>query len=106
MPDLLTDAEAAQVLRVSPRTVARLRTSGQIPYLRGRPALIERADLLAYIERRKETWVRHGKTTPLGWPSTGPGIGKSGGPTGKTVRVGRDHALIHAARRIVASRKT
>jgi excisionase family DNA binding protein len=53
LPKLLTEPEVAEILRCSPYTVARLRKAGKLPYLPGRPVLIDEADLLAYIEDKK-----------------------------------------------------
>jgi len=52
--DLLTPAEAAKALRVSPATLPRWRWSGDGPdYVRvGRKILYRREDLEAYIARR------------------------------------------------------
>lgn len=50
---LLTESEAADLLRCSLQKVKRLRLSGKLPYLRGRPAMIEEADIHAYVEREK-----------------------------------------------------
>jgi excisionase family DNA binding protein len=52
-PKLLTEPEAAEILRCSPYTVARLRKAGKLPYIPGRPVLIDEADLLVYIETVK-----------------------------------------------------
>lgn len=52
-PKLLTQPEAAKILRCSPYTVARIRKAGKLPYIPGRPVLIDEADLLAYIESKK-----------------------------------------------------
>lgn len=54
---LLTQAEVAERLRVSVRTVARLRADGELPYLPGRPVRIAESDLGDYLERRKR-WLR------------------------------------------------
>jgi excisionase family DNA binding protein len=53
MPKLLTEPEAAEILRCSPYTVARIRKAGKLAYIPGRPVLIDEADLLAYIESTK-----------------------------------------------------
>jgi hypothetical protein len=49
LPKLLTEPEAAEILRCSPYTVARLRKAGKLPYIPGRPVLIDEADLLAVV---------------------------------------------------------
>lgn len=51
--NLLTQTEVAALLRCSTSKVGRLRREGAIPYLPGRPALIDLADVLAYVERMK-----------------------------------------------------
>lgn len=50
---LLTDAEVAVILRMTPRGVGRLRLIGRIPFVPGRPPTILETDLLAYIEAAK-----------------------------------------------------
>lgn len=50
---LLTETEAAELMRCSREKIKRLRLSGQLPYLPGRPVLIDEADLLAMIEAAK-----------------------------------------------------
>jgi hypothetical protein len=51
---LLTDAEVADVLRCKPAKVRRLRLSGKLPYLRGRPSMTLESDLEAYVERERK----------------------------------------------------
>lgn len=46
---LLIEAEVAEILRCSTTKVKRLRLSGQLPFLPGRPVLISTDDLDAYI---------------------------------------------------------
>lgn len=50
---LLTAAEAAARLRCSLDKVKRLRLSGKLPFIPGRPPMIEEADLHAYVEGEK-----------------------------------------------------
>lgn len=50
---LMMEAEVAAVLRCSREKVKRLRFSGKLPYIPGRPVLIDETDLLAYIEASK-----------------------------------------------------
>lgn len=52
--DLLTQAETAKLLGRTTKYVARLRAEG-LPFLPGRPVMISRADLVAFVEQRKET---------------------------------------------------
>lgn len=47
--DLLTEQEAAVILHKGPRTIARLRKAGVLPYLPGHPVLIPRQALSDYI---------------------------------------------------------
>lgn len=47
---LLTEAEAAAVLRCSRSKVKRLRLSRKLAYLPGRPVLIDEVDLEAYMD--------------------------------------------------------
>ncbi|MDM9629779.1 helix-turn-helix domain-containing protein [Rhizobium sp. S152] len=50
---MLTEQEVADILRCSRGKVKRLRFSGKLPYIPGRPLLIDEVDLLAYIEASK-----------------------------------------------------
>lgn len=50
---LLTEAEAAELMRCSREKIKRLRLSGTLPYLPGRPVLIDEADLIAMIDAMK-----------------------------------------------------
>jgi excisionase family DNA binding protein len=47
---LITDQEAAEIFRCSTDKIKRLRLSGKLPYIPGRPVKIKEADLLAFIE--------------------------------------------------------
>lgn len=59
--ELLTEAEVAALLRCSRDKIKRLRLSGALSYLPGRPPLITRDDLNAYIEAvRLEAVKRRG----------------------------------------------
>lgn len=51
MPVLMTEAEVARFLGKSTETVKRLRVSGELPYLPGRPPMSRKSDVLAYVER-------------------------------------------------------
>lgn len=52
-PDaLLTDAEVGAILRKGEATVRRLRGSGELAYLPGRPPLIPGKSLTEYLARR------------------------------------------------------
>lgn len=50
---LLTEAEVADLLRCSREKIKRLRLSGQIRYISGRPVLIDEEDLKAFVEAQK-----------------------------------------------------
>ena len=50
---LLTETEVAQRLRCSASKVKRLRLSGDLPYIAGRPVLIDEADLAAWLDGQK-----------------------------------------------------
>lgn len=50
---LLTEAEVAERLRCSRSKVKRLRLSGCLAYLPGRPVLVDEADLAAYLDSVK-----------------------------------------------------
>ncbi|OWK20227.1 hypothetical protein AJ88_31875 [Mesorhizobium amorphae CCBAU 01583] len=58
---LLTQIEVARLLRCSASKVKRLRKSGKLAYLPGRPVLVDEADLEAY----KESIKRHALPAPL-----------------------------------------
>ncbi|QWW67969.1 helix-turn-helix domain-containing protein [Rhizobium sp. WYJ-E13] len=47
---LITDQEAAEIFRCSTDKIKRLRLSGKLAYIPGRPVKINEADLLAFIE--------------------------------------------------------
>lgn len=49
---LLTQEEVAKALRRSVRSVARLRTAGELAWLPGSPIMIPETELLAYFERK------------------------------------------------------
>ncbi len=50
---LLTETEVAEKLRCSTSKIKRLRMSGELPYIVGRPVLIDETDLIAFIDARK-----------------------------------------------------
>jgi excisionase family DNA binding protein len=52
-PVLLLEREAAERLRVSTTTIKRLRLSGQLAYIPGKPVRIEESELTAYIARQR-----------------------------------------------------
>lgn len=53
MGRLLTEEEAAKILRRSTGTIKRLRLSGALAYIPGRPPMIDEVDLEEYISRSK-----------------------------------------------------
>lgn len=52
-PTFLTEPEVAERLRCSTTKVKRLRLSGKLSYIPGRPVLIDEADLQSYIDEVK-----------------------------------------------------
>jgi len=54
---MLLEAEVAEILRCDRQKVKRLRLAGTLPYLPGRPVLIDEVDLLAYIDSAKQAAV-------------------------------------------------
>lgn len=58
--DLITTAEAAALLRVSPETLRywRWRNKGPVSFRSGRHVLYERADVIAWIETQKTVTER------------------------------------------------
>ncbi len=50
----MTESQAAQRLGCSTSTVKRLRLSGKLSYIPGRPVLIDEADLEAYLLARSQ----------------------------------------------------
>lgn len=51
----LTEPEVADILRCSTSKVKRLRLSGALPYIPGRPVLIAEEDLDEYLDRLKQS---------------------------------------------------
>jgi excisionase family DNA binding protein len=51
--NLLTEREAARMLKVSTRTVARLRAQGKLRYIPTRPIRIDYDDLVNYVKAEK-----------------------------------------------------
>lgn len=52
---LLTQAEAARMLRCSPAKLARERRLGRLAYIPGRPVMLRLEDVLEWLERRRIT---------------------------------------------------
>lgn len=69
--ELLTEIEVATFLRRSRSSVKRLRQLGLLPFIAGRPPMILRSDLEAYLEAEKQKAAanvsprRKGKETPV-----------------------------------------
>lgn len=49
----LLQTEAAEILCCSLQQVKRLRLSGRLPYIPGRPVLLDKADLVAFLEEER-----------------------------------------------------
>ena len=83
MTELLTRAQAAELLTVSEDTVSRLIASGQLPAYRISPRVIrlDKADVLAYMESRRQRAMAlvkpKGRTRPSREPNRG-GVNNSG----------------------------
>ncbi len=74
IPHLLTEFEVAERLRCSTAKVKRLRLSGKLAYLKGRPVLIPEPDLLNFIERqRQKEEAREPKREVASAPTPAPG---------------------------------
>lgn len=68
---LLTEAEAAEILRCSRSKVKRLRLTHKLSFIPGRPALIDEVDLQTYMEEvksRKAEQVVEKPTKPTRTP--------------------------------------
>ncbi len=50
---LLLQSEAAEFLGCSEQKVKRLRLSGRLPYIPGRPVLLDEEDLVAFLEEER-----------------------------------------------------
>lgn len=67
---LLTESEVAERLQCSVSKIKRLRLSGQLPYLPGRPVLVDEKDLDQYVtnkweEKDRREAKRRAATAPL-----------------------------------------
>jgi hypothetical protein len=100
---LLTQEDAALQLRVSVKTIQRLRATGALRCIPGRPILIRQSVLDDWL-RRRETEPWKPKVKPAS-SATGQGIGKSAGPSETKTDVPA-HALIRAAQQIAVLRRT
>lgn len=74
MENLLTEPEVAERLRCSISKVYRLRKTGHLPYIPGRPILVSEADLIAYVERSTCRHPISSKPTTENGTSTGPTV--------------------------------
>ena len=66
---MLLQSEAAEFLSCSEQKVKRLRLSGRLPYIPGRPVLIDEADVVAFLEEERHAQeqrekARRPKQTP------------------------------------------
>lgn len=61
---MLTEPEVAEILRCSTSKVKRLRLSGALAYIPGRPLLIAETDLAEYLERLKQSARQAQPLTP------------------------------------------
>jgi excisionase family DNA binding protein len=73
---LLTEADVAARLHCSREKVKRLRLSGKLAYLKGRPVLVKEEDLDAYVESIRCPNQCHTLNEPQTAPgtSTGPNV--------------------------------
>lgn len=62
---MLTEIEVSEVLRCSVSKVKRLRLSGRLAYLPGRPVLVREEDLNAYLESARRSARPVGDGAPL-----------------------------------------
>lgn len=62
---MLTEIEVSEVLRCSVSKVKRLRLSGRLAYLPGRPVLVREEDLNAYLESARRSARAIGDGAPL-----------------------------------------
>ncbi|ACI57424.1 conserved hypothetical protein [Rhizobium leguminosarum bv. trifolii WSM2304] len=65
---LITEQEASEILRCSAEKIKRLRLSGRLAYIPGRPVMIDEADLLAFIEASKIRAPTSSGNAPEGKP--------------------------------------
>ncbi|NKD45374.1 helix-turn-helix domain-containing protein [Haematospirillum jordaniae] len=68
---LLTETEVAKKLRCSRSKVKRLRLSGRLTYVPGRPVLVDEADLTDYLEKLKCRSPNSSRPTTASGTSTG-----------------------------------
>ncbi|MBL4766333.1 MAG: helix-turn-helix domain-containing protein [Rhodobacteraceae bacterium] len=75
--DLVTQQEAAEILRVTVATIARYRKAGKLPYFPGRPIHINRDDLekLKITERLSCPLTTSKETSSANSKSAGPKTG-------------------------------
>jgi len=104
---LLTQHQAAEVMRCSVHKIARLRRDHGLPWIKGRPVLIPETEFLTWLESQTIRQV----SAPVDLNKTPKVIGKYGSPnkTEAPMRVaGAVHikpSVSHAARRITLMRK-
>ena len=62
--NLLNESEVAKILRCSREKIKRLRLSGRISYIPGRPVLIDEEDLKTFVETLKTRNTVSAETPP------------------------------------------
>lgn len=64
--DLLTEPEVARILRRSTSAIKRYRLTGKLAFIAGRPVLISRGDLRAFIDNEKQrAMAKHARQQKL-----------------------------------------
>lgn len=63
--EILTEQEAATLLRCSTKSLQRARAAGDLAFIRGRPVKIRLSDLLNYIEKKVQTCPTKSKNQNL-----------------------------------------
>lgn len=74
---LLTEKEVAARLRCSAEKVKRLRLAGKLAYLKGRPVLIDEADLDAYLASIRQAAKKPPVEPPIEPPPTPQDLAKA-----------------------------
>lgn len=65
MPNLMSEQEVADLLRCARSRVKRLRLTGELAYLPGRPVMIDEVDVIAYVQSSKiRAAIPPGKVMP------------------------------------------
>lgn len=95
----LTQKEAAEILRLSVVSVARLRKHGFLPYVPGRPVLLPLDGLLNYIKQKEIPAWKFDLKTQGSNKTGGLDIMKSGGPNTTNRQAVLERERIRAAQR-------